>query len=78
MCIRMLQLVLVVGGGKPMIMDNVSIFANSVVIGNITIGDNVKIGAGSVVTKTVPNDCVVVGNPAYIIRKNGEKVSIKL
>ena len=76
MCIRMLQLVLV--GGKPLIMNNVVVSANSVVIGNITIGDNVKIGAGSVVPKSVPSDCVVVGPPAYIIRKNGEKFSIKL
>jgi hypothetical protein len=35
------------------------------------IGDNVVIGAGAVVTKDVPSGCVVVGNPAYIVNRNG-------
>lgn len=36
--------------------------ANSCIIGGITIGDNVIIGAGSVITKDIPDNCVVVGN----------------
>ena len=40
------------------------------VFGNIRIGDNVKIGAGAVVNKDIPSNCVVVGNPFRIIRKN--------
>lgn len=56
---------------KPVIGDNVKICANAIVIGGITIGDNVTIGAGSVVTKSVPSDCVVAGNPARIIRRGG-------
>ena len=43
--------------------------ANVCIIGNITIGDNVIIGAGSVVTKDVPSDCIVVGNPARVLEK---------
>ena len=35
----------------------------------VTIGTNAKVGAGSVVTKDVPDNCVVVGNPAKILKK---------
>jgi acetyltransferase-like isoleucine patch superfamily enzyme len=38
----------------------------------ITVGDNAIIGAGSVVTKDVPANCIVTGNPAKIIRKIGD------
>ena len=55
----------------PIIGDNVSIMANAVVFGDIKVGNNVTIGAGSVVTKDVPDECVVAGNPAKILsRKN--------
>lgn len=47
-------------------------------IGDITIGNNVVIGAGSVVTKSVPDNCTVVGNPARIIRRDGIKVNESL
>lgn len=60
-------------GKRPIIGNNVTIFSNSVVVGGITIGDNVKIGAGSVVCKSIPANCIVVGNPARIIRRNGVK-----
>jgi len=59
---------------RPIIGDNVRIFTGAIVVGNITIGNNVTIGAGSVVVKNVPPNCTVVGNPAYIIRRNGNKV----
>ncbi|MBR5080593.1 MAG: serine acetyltransferase [Victivallales bacterium] len=62
----------------PIIGDNVSIGAGAKVLGNCTIGDNVKIGANCVVVKNVPNNATVVGNPAFIVRLNGERVSIKL
>lgn len=52
---------------KPTIGDNVRICANSVVIGPIKIGNNVIIGAGTVVTKDIPDDSIVVGNPARIL-----------
>lgn len=55
---------------SPNLGNNVDVGANVVIIGNITIGDNVVIGAGSVVTKDIPPNCVVVGNPARILRTN--------
>lgn len=63
---------------RPYIGNNVVINANAICIGGITIGDNSIIGAGSVVTKSVPNNCVVVGNPARIIKRNGIKCDEKL
>ncbi len=61
------------GNDFPIIGNNVYIAANSTVIGGIKIGDNVIIGAGSVVTKDVPSNSVVVGNPARVIRPIEEK-----
>lgn len=52
----------------PIIGNNVNIGANVCIIGNIKVGDNVVIGAGSVVTKDIPANCIVVGNPAKIIK----------
>ncbi|MBR0406929.1 MAG: hypothetical protein IJI53_02720 [Clostridia bacterium] len=66
------------GRKSPIIGNNCSIATNSVVFGPIIIGDNVVIGAGSVVNKDVPANCTVVGNPARIIRMNGERVDIPL
>ena len=63
---------------QPTIGNNVFIGAGAVVCGGITIGDNVQIGANAVVMKDVPANCTVIGNPAIIIRKNGEKVNIPL
>lgn len=54
---------------KPTIGNNVQIHANATIIGGIHIGDNAIIGAGSVVVKDVPENTVVVGNPAKVIRK---------
>ena len=64
--------------GKPTIGNNVTINVHSVVIGNIHIGDNVIVGAGSVIVKDVPSNCVVVGNPARIIKMEGKRVNIAL
>ena len=52
----------------PTIGDNVSLGANVCIMGDIKIGNNVIVGAGSVVVKDVPDNCVVAGNPAKIIR----------
>ena len=52
----------------PVIGNNVTVGANVCIIGDITIGDNVMIGAGSVVVKSVPSYSVVVGNPAKVIK----------
>lgn len=56
--------------GKPVtIGKNVWIGGNCTILPGISIGDNSIIGAGSVVTKNVPNNVVVVGNPAKIMKK---------
>ena len=52
----------------PQIGDNVTLGANVCIIGNISIGNNVIVGAGAVVTKSIPDNSIVVGNPAVIIR----------
>lgn len=46
-----------------------SIGSGATVLSNVTIGENAIVGAGSVVTKDVPPNSIVVGNPARIIRK---------
>lgn len=60
-----------INGKKPIIGKNVSVNAGAIIIGDISIGDNCIIGAGAVVVKSIPNNCVVVGNPAKIIKKDG-------
>lgn len=62
-------------GKVPTIGNDVVCYANSIIVGNIRVGNNVIIGAGAVVTKDVPDNCVVVGNPARIIRRNGIKIN---
>jgi len=57
----------------PTIEDNVIIGAGAIVLGDIVIGKNSKIGAGSVVVKDVPPNSTVVGVPGKVVRQNGEK-----
>lgn len=64
--------------GFPVIGSNVAIYAGAKVLGNIAIGDNVNIGANAVVVKDVPDNCTVVGVPAYIVKRNGIKVREEL
>jgi serine O-acetyltransferase len=66
------------GRTDPIIGDNVRIFTGSIVFGPITVGNNVTIGAGTVLNKSVPDNCIVVGNPARIIKKDGEKCNIPM
>lgn len=65
-------------GKLPIIGNNVVMGCGSSVLGGVIIGDNVGIGAGCVVVKNVPDNCIVVGNPARILRKDGERVNIIL
>jgi len=54
---------------RTLIKKNASIGAASIILGGVTIGENVMIGAGSVVTKDVPDNELWLGNPAKFIRK---------
>lgn len=56
-------------GPSPIIGNRVDVGAGAIIIGEIAIGDDAVIGAGAVVTKSVPAGAVVVGNPARIIRQ---------
>lgn len=53
--------------------DNMNIGVNAIIIGNIQVGDNCVIGAGAVVTKSIPPNSVVAGNPARVIRLIDDK-----
>lgn len=58
------------GKRHPTIGNNVMISAGAKVLGSFTIGDNCKIGAGSVVLEAVPDNCTVVGVPGRIVKRN--------
>ena len=60
-------------GKRPIIGDNVTIGCHACVIGGVHIGNNVEIGAGCIVVKDIPDNAVVVGNPARIIRYKIDK-----
>jgi len=62
------------GKRHPTLGDCVVVGAGAKVLGNIRIGNHVKVGAGSVVVHPVPDHCTVVGVPAEIVRKEGQKV----
>src|SRR5580693_8376276 len=64
------------GKWHPTIEDEVVIGGGAKVLGNITVGRNCRIGAGSVVLRSVPENSTVVGVPGHIIFRNGERVVI--
>ncbi len=66
------------GHGKrhPTVCDGVFIGNNANVLGNITVGENSRVGAGSVVLSDVPPNSTVVGVPAHIVYRNGQRVLI--
>ena len=66
------------GHGKrhPTLCDGVFVGNNANLLGNITIGQNSRVGAGSVVLADVPPNSTVVGVPAHIVYHNGERVLI--
>ena len=61
------------GKRHPTVKNGVTIAAGSKILGAITIGENAKIGANSVVLKNVPANATVVGIPARVVRVNGTK-----
>lgn len=54
---------------RTVIKAGASIGTGATILANVTIGENAIIGAGSVVTKDVPANCIVAGNPAKMLRK---------
>jgi serine O-acetyltransferase len=64
------------GKRHPTIEDNVVVGGGAKILGNITVGKNCRIGAGSVVLRSVPPDSTVVGVPGHIIFREGKRVVI--
>jgi serine O-acetyltransferase len=64
------------GKRHPTVCDGVFIGNNANVLGNITVGENSRVGAGSVVLSDVPPNSTVVGVPAHIVYRNGQRVLI--
>ncbi len=60
----------------PTLCDGVFVGNNANILGNITIGENSRVGAGSVVLNDVPPNSTVVGVPAHMIYRNGQRVLI--
>ena len=64
------------GKRHPTIRDRVVIGGGAKILGNITIGENCRIGAGSVVLRDVPDNSTVVGVPGHIVFRDGQRVVI--
>ena len=66
-----------IGAGTKVLgpVDNVLIGAGTKVLGPVYIGDNARIGAGSVVLKNLPANCTAVGVPAEVVRINNKAVN---
>ncbi|MBD5451151.1 MAG: serine O-acetyltransferase [Lachnospiraceae bacterium] len=62
------------GKRHPTIGDNVMISAGAKIIGSFKVGENSKVGAGSVVIEEVPPNCTVVGVPGRVVRRNNQKL----
>lgn len=62
------------GKRHPTIKDNALIATGAKVLGSITIGENSKIGAGSVVLKDVPPNSTVVGVPGKVVIQDGKRI----
>jgi serine O-acetyltransferase len=64
------------GKRHPTLLDNVVVGGGAKILGNIIVGRNCRIGAGSVVLRNVPDDSTVVGVPGHIIFREGKRVVI--
>ena len=67
-----------VGKRHPTIGNNVMISSGAKVLGPFKVGDNSRIAAGAVVLDEVPPNCTVVGVPARVVRREGQKVEQSL
>ncbi|MEK3977144.1 MULTISPECIES: serine O-acetyltransferase [unclassified Psychrobacillus] len=66
------------GKRHPTLKNNVLVATGAKVLGSITIGNNSKVGAGSVVLKDVPENSTVVGIPGVVVIQDGKKVKRNL
>jgi acetyltransferase EpsM len=64
--------------GRVKIGNFSSVGATATILPDIKVGNHSIIGAGAVVTKDVPNNTVVVGNPAKFLRNNNSKINLKV
>jgi len=64
---------LIAGKRHPTIKKGVVIGAGAKILGNITIGENSKVGANSVVVRNVPDNSTAIGIPAHVIQKGRDK-----
>ncbi|MGC9992605.1 MAG: serine O-acetyltransferase [Candidatus Cybelea sp.] len=64
------------GKRHPTLGRNVTVGVNATVLGAIVLGDNAKVGGGSVVVKDVPANATVVGVPARIVAQDGKPVRV--
>jgi acetyltransferase-like isoleucine patch superfamily enzyme len=62
---------------KTVVKTGASIGSGSTILSNVTIGENALVGAGSVVTKDVPANTIVAGNPARILRSIDQTMGVK-
>ena len=63
------------GKRHPTLGENVVVGAGAKVLGAITVGSNTRIGAGSVVVRSVGSDCTVVGIPGRVVHQSGVKIN---
>jgi len=54
---------------KTVVKKGATIGSGATILSNVTIGERAIVGAGSVVTRDVPPDVIVIGNPARVLRK---------
>jgi len=64
------------GKRHPTIGNGVVIGTGAKILGNITVGDNCRVGAGSVVLRSIPDNSTIVGVPGHIVLRNGRRVVI--
>ena len=61
--------------GTPIIGDNVCMNANSIIIGGVSIGNNVLIAPGAFINFDVPDNSIVIGNPGKIVERGESPTS---
>jgi serine O-acetyltransferase len=64
------------GKRHPTLRNNVVVGGGAKILGNITVGENCRVGAGSVVLRDVPDNSTIVGVPGHIVFRNGKRVVI--